>query len=78
VVAAADTEAVEALLRPQLGGLLCVVASRWTRAEFDAVRAHLDERWEQWNLYELGETSSEDGQAHIDAKLTRVLPEIAE
>jgi hypothetical protein len=28
VVAAADTDAVEARLRPQLGELLCVVASR--------------------------------------------------
>jgi hypothetical protein len=78
VVAAADIGAVEAKLRPQLGELLCVVASRWTRAKFDAVRAHLSERWETWNLYELGESSSEDGQARTEAKLTRVLPEIAE
>ena len=77
VVAAADTDAVEAKLRPQLGELLCVVASRWTRAEFDAVRAHLNERWEQWKLFELGESSSEDGQACTEAKLTRVTPEIA-
>jgi hypothetical protein len=77
VVAAADTDAVEARLRPQLGELLCVVASRWTRVEFDAVRAHLNERWEQWNLYELGETSSQDGQACTEAMLTRVTPEIA-
>ncbi len=41
VVAAADRDAVEARLRPQLGDLLCVVTSRWTRAELDAVRAHL-------------------------------------
>ncbi len=56
VVAAADTDAVEARLRPQLGELLCVVASKWTRAVFDAVRAHLDERWERWNL--LGRVST--------------------
>ena len=78
VVAAADNAAVEAFLRPQLGELLCVVASRWTRAEFDAVRAHLNERWEKWSLYQLGESSGEDGQACTEAKLTRVLPEIAE
>ena len=78
VVAAADTGAVDARLRPQLGELLCVLASRWTRAEFDAVRTHLNERWEEWNLYELGESSSEDGQACTAAKLTRVLPEIAQ
>ena len=77
VVAAADTDAVEAKLRPQLGELLCVVASRWTRAKFDEVRAYLNERWKQWNLFELGETSSEDGQARTEAKLTSVTPEIA-
>jgi hypothetical protein len=78
VVAAADTDAVEARLRPQLGELLCVVASRWTRVAFNAVRAQLDEHWVQWNLYMVGETTSEDGQARIEAKLTRVLPAIAE
>ena len=40
--------------------------------------AHLDERFEEWNLLELGESSGEDGQACLEAKLTRVLPEIAE
>jgi hypothetical protein len=78
VVAAADREAVEAQLRPQLGDLLCVVTSRWTRANLAAVRAHMQARWEEWNFYDLGESSREDGQAYLDAKLTRVLPEIAD
>ncbi len=78
VVAAAGHGAVEARLRPQLGQLLCVVASRCTRAEINAVRAHLDERWEEWNLYELGESNGQAGQAYTAAKLTRVLPEIPE
>jgi hypothetical protein len=38
VIAATDPDAVEARLRPQLGALLCVVPSRWTKAELDAVR----------------------------------------
>ena len=78
VVAAAYRDAVEAQLRPQLGDLLCVVTSRWTRAELAAVRAHMHTRWEDWNLYELGESSREDGQAYLDAKLSRVLPQIAD
>ena len=77
VVAAADPDAVEAQLRPQLGDLLCVIASRWTTAELDAVRAHLRERWDQWNLYGLGPVNGDDGQARMTAQLTRVLPGIA-
>jgi hypothetical protein len=77
VVAAADRDAVEARLRPQLGALLCVVASRWTKAELDAVSAHLHAQWEEWNLYQLGPSNGEDGQTCMAASLTRVLPEIA-
>jgi hypothetical protein len=78
VVAATDTEAVEARLRPQLGQLLCVVPSKWTRAELQAVRAHLHAHHQDWNLYAWGgHSSTEDGQARITASLTRMLPEIA-
>ena len=78
VVAAADPEAVEAHLRPQLGQLLCVVPSKWTRAELEAVRAHLHAHHQDWNLYAWGGYSStEDGQAKITASLTRILPEVA-
>ncbi len=77
VVAAADLAAVEARLRPQLGNSLCVVPSRWTKDQLDDVRNQLHQRWQQWNLYQLGPQHSEDGQAHITARLVRVLPEIA-
>jgi len=77
VVAAADLAVVEARLRPQLGKSLCVVPSRWTQDQLDAVRDHLHQRWRHWNLYELGPQHAEDGQAHITARLVRVLPEIA-
>jgi hypothetical protein len=77
VVAAADLAAVEARLRPQLGKSLCVVPSRWTQDQLDAVRDHLDQRWQHWNLLRLGPQHAEDGQAHIAAGLVRVLPEIA-
>jgi hypothetical protein len=77
VVAAADPEAVEAHLRPQLGQLLCVIPSKWTRAELEAVGAHLLAHHDDWNLYGWGDTSTEDGQALFTARLTRVLPEVA-
>jgi hypothetical protein len=78
VVAAADSEAVEAHLRPQLGELLCVVPSKWTRTELESVRGHLHAHCEDWNLYAWGGyTSTEDGQAKITASLTRMLPEAA-
>jgi hypothetical protein len=77
VVAAADLAAVEARLRPRLGTSLCVVPSRWTQDQLDAVRDHLQQRWQDWNLLRLGPEHGEDGQAHIAAGLVRVLPEIA-
>ncbi len=77
VVAAADPEAVEAQLRPQLGQRLCVIPSKWTKAELEAVSAHLLAHHDAWNLYAWGPTSTDDGQALITARLTRVLPEIA-
>jgi hypothetical protein len=52
-------------------------ASKWTKAELDAVRAHLDARHEEWNLYQLGPLNTEDGQTCMSAKLTRVSPQIA-
>jgi hypothetical protein len=77
VVAAADRAAVEARLRPQLADCLCVVPSRWTRAELDFVRSHLHDRHDEWHVYQWGQSSTQDGQACITASLTRVLPEIA-
>lgn len=77
VVAAAEVAAVEARLRPQLGKSLCVVPSRWTTDQLDGVRDHLYQRWQDWSLYQLGPQHAEDGQAHIAARLVRVLPEIA-
>lgn len=77
VVAAADPAAVEAWLQPQLGELLGVVASKWTKAELEAVRAHLHSHHEEWNLYQWGPMNTEDGQTCMAAKLTRLLPQIA-
>jgi hypothetical protein len=77
VVAAADLAAVEARLRPQLGDRLCIVLSRWTKAQLDEVRSYLHEHSQQWNLLRWGPQNTEDGQVYIAARLTRMLPEIA-
>lgn len=78
VVAATDTDAVEARLRPQLGPRLCVVPSRWTRDQLDATRAVLHGKWEDWTIETTGESVDEDGQAYVEATLFRVLPELAD
>ena len=77
VVAAGDVAAVEARLRPQLGESLCVVPSRWTKAQLDTVGDYLHYQWKQWGLYQLGLHNTDDGQAHMAARLVRVLPESA-
>ena len=77
VVAAADVAVVEARLRPQLGNSLCVVPSRWTKDQLDGVLNHLRQRSQQWNLLRFGPQHAEDGQAHVNARLVRVLPEVA-
>jgi len=77
VVAAGDVAAVEARLRPQLGESLCVVPSRWTKAQLDTVGDYLHYQWELWRLYGLGLHNTDDGQPHMAARLVRVLPEIA-
>lgn len=76
VVVAADQAAVEARLRPQLADCLCVVPSRWTRAELDNVSSHLHDRHDEWNAYQWGQSSTQAGQAYMTASLTRVLPAV--
>lgn len=77
VVAAADPEAVEAQLRPQLGQRLCAVGSRWTKHDLDSVRGHLLAHWKDWNIHSLCVAISEDAQALVAADLARVLPQTA-
>lgn len=78
VVAATDIAAAESFLRPQLPGRLCVVASRFTRAQLTAVCDHLLARWEEWALYGLREHVDEQAQASIKTEPLRVTTEIAD
>lgn len=77
VIAASDVAAVEVQLRPQLGRSLCIVSSRWSKSQLDTVGDYLHRHHEQWNIYQWGPRNDHDGQAHVAARLVRVLPEIA-
>jgi hypothetical protein len=78
VVAAGDIDAVTAVLLPQLPGQLCVVPSRWTRAQLDAVRAHFDRRGGDLALDIWGERTDERGQSSVEVQLLRVTARLAD
>jgi hypothetical protein len=78
VVAASDVEAVESVLRPQLNGRLCVVASRWSRPYLDKIRAHLVARREDWTIDVISGTTDDRAQASITAWSIRVTSDMAD
>jgi hypothetical protein len=78
VVAAADIPAAEALLRPQLSDRLCIVPSRWTREQLDAVQEQLTVMWDRWGIYGFGTLCDEQAQASITVALLRVTDDIAD
>ena len=47
VVVVGDVAAVEARLRLQLGELLCIVPSRWSKTQLDAVRDYMHDHHQQ-------------------------------
>lgn len=77
VIAASDCDAVEAFLGPQLPGRLCVIESRWTRAQLDEVVSHLLDRWKELAIDSVGETVDEAAQPSIEVHLVRVTAELA-
>jgi hypothetical protein len=78
VIAASDPAQAERELRPRFGSRLCVVASRWTRRQVDAVRVAAAAHMSDWQLYYCGETVTEDGQAIVTIGATRVGAELLE
>jgi hypothetical protein len=78
VVAASDVDAAKAVLEPQLPGRLCVVPSRWTGPQLDAVQAHLNLHSEDWALDSWGPAVDAHGQPYVEAELLRMTAEIAE
>ncbi len=78
VVAASDVDTAKTVLEPQLPNQLCVVPSRWTRPQLDAVEAHLDLHAEDWSLHSWGPAADANGQPYVEAELVRTTAEIAE
>jgi hypothetical protein len=78
VVAAADIDAVEKMLGPQLPDQVCVVASRWTREQLDNVRVDLMQHWQDWTLETVGEDIDEQAQACVEVGLLRVTSHLAQ
>ena len=78
VVAATDVDAVTRQLSPHLPNQLCVVPSRFTRAQLDEVRDVLRAHWRQWRLESFGTGPDAQAQPFIRAELFRVTAEMAE
>lgn len=78
VVAATDVEAVTRRLSPSLPNQLCVVRSRFTRAQLDEVRDVLLAHFQEWRLESFGTGNSDpQGQPFATAEPVRVTPELA-
>ncbi|WP_427895783.1 hypothetical protein ACQHIV_18035 [Kribbella sp. GL6] len=79
VVAATDVDAVTRQLSRRLAGQLCVVHSRFTRAQLDEVRDVLSAHWQEWHLETFGTGhADEQGQPFAEAEPCRVTNEMAE
>jgi hypothetical protein len=78
VVAASDPEAVETVLHPQLGGRLCIVPSRWTRAQLEEVRDHALTHSREWGIETISELWDNNAQASIEIALNRVVTDVAD
>ncbi|WP_427892900.1 hypothetical protein ACQHIV_08375 [Kribbella sp. GL6] len=78
VVAATDVEAVTRELSPSLPNQLCVVRSRFTRAQLDEVRDVLLAHFQEWRLESFGTgNSNAQGQPFATAEPVCVTPELA-
>ncbi|GAA1579387.1 MULTISPECIES: hypothetical protein [Kribbella] len=79
VVAATDVDAVTRQLSRHLPDQLCVVQSRFTRAQLDGVRDVLLARWQEWRLETIGTGHSDaQGQPFATAEPFRVPAAMAE
>lgn len=77
VVAATDVDVVTRRLSPHLPDQLCVVPSRFTRAQLDELRDILLARWQEWRVESFGTSSDAQAQPFIMAQPFRVTAEMA-
>lgn len=78
VVATTDLDAVTRQLSPQLPDQLCVVPSRFTRAQLDEVDDILLAHWREWRVESFSTSADAQAQPSITAQPFRVTPEMAE
>ncbi|WP_371400865.1 hypothetical protein OHA10_23155 [Kribbella sp. NBC_00662] len=78
VVTATDVDAAIRQLSPKLPRQLCVVPSRFTRAQIDEVYDVLHANWRDWRLESFGTASDEQAQPFIPVMMFRVTAELAE
>ena len=76
VISAADPQAVHAVLDPQLGDALCVVASKWTRHQLDGARNALLDSAFDLGLLSVGEGTDANFQPEIRATIRYLDPAI--
>ena len=78
VIASDDPAQTRLRLGSALGDSLCIIKSKWPGDQVRRVRAALDANHEAWLLYNLGATTSDDGQRQFSAKVVRVTPGLAD
>ena len=78
VVASNEPERTEAQLRPQLGARLCIVPSRWSRQQLDAVRSDLHDQWREWRLDLMFGHHDDRAQASVRVELMWITAELAD
>jgi hypothetical protein len=76
VIASTEPSRLRSQLRSRFGPRLCVIASRWTKAQVHDTAAHLRTNMDRWQIYVTGESVTEDGQTLVQADSVRVVPEM--
>jgi len=78
VVAAGDVDQVIRRLSPKLPDQLCVVPSRFTRAQIDELYDVLHAHWQAWRLESFGTGADAQAQPFVMVEPFRVTAEMAE
>ena len=78
VVTTTDPDRIRARLAGHEDSRICVIASRWSRAQVDALYEHLGEHMIPWLLEGVGKGTDEEFQPLLHAEALRVVPELAD
>jgi hypothetical protein len=78
VVAASDVDEAIRQLSPKLPRQLCVVPSRFSRAQIDEVYDVLHAHWQEWRLESFGTGSDDQAQVYIPVMMFRVTAGLAD